>query len=181
MAQAGPIHVQALQYARSSDFCKVFRDDMRQLYLLAYILTGDQKRAEQCFVAGLEDAVAGNLVFKNWARSWSRRTIIKSAIRMMTPTPRQSATALHDERLDVHLSIGVLMKLQPFERFVFVLTVLESYPDRESASLLNCRKQDVAEARLSALEQIGKHQPASTAPLIHSSAEFATAASFSDF
>jgi DNA-directed RNA polymerase specialized sigma24 family protein len=71
-----------------------------------------------------------------------------------------------------------LVKLEHFERFVFILTVLESYPDRECASLMNCSKHDVVEARVRALRQFGKVRPASAASLIQQPAT--TGASFSD-
>ena len=49
---------------------------MNRLYLLAFLLTADHTTAEKCFVWGLEDSKKGNLVFKEWAQSWARRTII---------------------------------------------------------------------------------------------------------
>jgi hypothetical protein len=150
MAQRDPIEIQTLQYARPSDFCKVFHDDMRQLYQLAYLLTADPQKAEQCFVAGLENAMEGSPVFKNWAQSWSKRTVIKNAIRMIAPLPRRSGA----DPTQWHAT-NTVVKLEPFERFVFVLSVLESYPDRECASLLNCRKQDVVAARMRVLQQFG--------------------------
>jgi hypothetical protein len=48
-------------------------------------LTADPEKAEECFVAGLEDSIQANPVFKEWARSWSKRMIIKSAIRLISP------------------------------------------------------------------------------------------------
>jgi hypothetical protein len=35
----------------------------------------------------LEDAVEGNPVFKEWARSWARRVIIVNAVRAINPQP----------------------------------------------------------------------------------------------
>jgi hypothetical protein len=71
------------------DFCRIVAEDLTALYLLSLVLTADSEKAEQCFVAGLEDSIHGNLVFKEWARSWSKRTIIKNAIRLMSPAPEQ--------------------------------------------------------------------------------------------
>src|SRR5437773_12024684 len=72
-------------YATQDEFCRIFAEDQNALYLLALLLTADASKAEQCFVAGLEDSIQGNRVFKEWVRSWSRRMIIQSAIRMMSP------------------------------------------------------------------------------------------------
>src|SRR5882724_89709 len=74
-------------YATSDDFRRVFDEDMNSLYLLSYLLTADRDKAEQCFVSGLEDAVEGNPVFKEWARSWARRVIIINAVRTINPRP----------------------------------------------------------------------------------------------
>ena len=74
-------------YASSTDFRQVFDEDMNGLYLLSFLLTADREKAEQCFVSGLEDAVNGNQVFKEWARSWARRVIIQNAVRAINPRP----------------------------------------------------------------------------------------------
>src|SRR5260370_11679704 len=58
---------------------------MANLYWLSFILTADPGKAEQCFVSGLDDCSAGNQVFTEWARSWARRTVIKNAIRLISP------------------------------------------------------------------------------------------------
>ena len=48
--------------------------------------TGSPETAENCFVEGVGEAVKGNYVFKEErARSWARRTIIQSAIRLTAP------------------------------------------------------------------------------------------------
>ena len=41
-----------------------------------------------------------------------------------------------------------------FERFVFVLSVLEGYPDRDCAGLLNCPAAAIVTARIRALEHL---------------------------
>src|ERR1700683_2796453 len=76
-------------YASSDDFRRLFDEDINSLYLLSYLLTADREKAEQCFVSGLEDAVEGNPVFREWARSWARRVIIVNAVRAISPRPRE--------------------------------------------------------------------------------------------
>ncbi|HJT52694.1 MAG TPA: hypothetical protein VJ848_02505, partial [Candidatus Angelobacter sp.] len=68
---------QVNEYATQNDFQNIFSEDMAGLHLLAYLLTADSEMAEQVFVAGLEDSIHGNPVFRQWARSWSQRAIIK--------------------------------------------------------------------------------------------------------
>src|ERR1051326_5529549 len=75
----------ATEYATCKDFQQIFKEDMAGLHLLAYLLTADPAKAEQCFVAGLEDSIHGNPVFKQWARTWSKRAIIQNAIKTIAP------------------------------------------------------------------------------------------------
>lgn len=73
-----------------------------------------------------------NRVFKEWARSWARRTIIQSAIRVIGPRER-SVTAIRTAYLErvmekvptvLHAEVGAILELVPVERFVFVISVL---------------------------------------------------------
>ena len=38
-------------YATHADFCDVFRNDTKRLYLLAFLLTANHEESEQCFVS----------------------------------------------------------------------------------------------------------------------------------
>ena len=74
-------------YATCADFCRIFAEDMKNLYLLSLVLTADPLKAEQCFVSGLDDCTISNQVFVEWARSWatiSRTTSIGQAVRTIT-------------------------------------------------------------------------------------------------
>ena len=150
-------------YAVPGDFCRIFTEDQTALYLLALVLTADSEKAEQCFVTGLEDSIHGNPVFKDWARSWSKRMIIKSAIRLISPAPgqkpepkepKEDTLRAPDQRLLTADSSGLLtavLELAPFERFVFVMTTLEGYSIQECSILLSCTSQEVEDARTQAL------------------------------
>src|SRR5262249_47380397 len=146
------------EYASAKDFCSVFRQDTDVLYWLALVLTADAGRAEQCFVAGLEECMEGNAVFKEWARSWSRRVVIKNAIRLISPQPGKTNSPAEirapGQVGPQTAALAVLANLQPFERFVFVMSVLEGYADRDCATLLGCSVTEVAAARLRAFQQI---------------------------
>jgi DNA-directed RNA polymerase specialized sigma24 family protein len=149
------------EYA-TSDFRELFTEDMMALHLLAYLLTGNHEKAEQCFVTGLEDCVSNNSIFKEWARSWAQRTIIQSAIRMMAPRPEYAAWAGVSPDTDAklqgtpakHVAIATVLALGDFERFVFVLSVLERYSDQDCSILLSCSRENVRKARMRALNQI---------------------------
>ena len=151
-----------MPYASSDDFRQVFDQDINSLYLLSYLLTADHEKAEQCFVSGLEDAVEGNPVFKEWARSWARRVIILNAVRAINPRPLgengrfNSATVSSNGKTPPgdQVEIAAVLQLQPFERFVYVITVLERYSDQDCSVLLGCAQRDVIAARIRALQQI---------------------------
>jgi len=151
-----------MEYATAGDFCTIFDKDMNSLYLLSLLLAGDRQRAEQCFVEGLENATSRNRVFKEWARSWARRAIIQNALRIINPRPDggdrlwDSATMNRGgEILSERAEIRAVLGLRPFDRFVFVMSVLEGYSDHDCAILLGCSRQDVLAAKTRALQQIG--------------------------
>ena len=54
----------ATEYETCKDFQRIFTEDMVGLHRLAFLLTADQAKAEQCFVAGLEESIRGNPVFR---------------------------------------------------------------------------------------------------------------------
>ena len=150
---------QVNEYATQSDFQKIFSEDMAGLHLLAYLLTADSDMAEQVFVAGLEDSIHGNPVFRQWARSWSQRAIIKRAIKAVSPSPHEPQIAPvtvqpQTGRPDLDLLVQAVGKLSTFERFVFVLSVLEGYSVSECATLLACTLREVVSARATALKEM---------------------------
>lgn len=162
------------QYATSDDFRKLFAEDMTSLHLLAFLLTGSSERAEQCFVSGIEDCAQGSSVFQQWARSWARRVIIQNAVRMIAPRPlfrdeltheSPSAVVRNERKPDQDAAWAGVLALENFERFVFVVSVLEGYVDRECAALLGCTALEVGHARARALQQIADFGRTSVQPV----------------
>jgi DNA-directed RNA polymerase specialized sigma24 family protein len=148
-------------YATGADFCRIFEKDMNHLYLLSFLLTGDQLMAERCFVRGLDDSAKGNTVFKEWAQSWARRTIVQNAIQMLHPRPTESSTPRSSLDRDTGhtteaVEVAQVVELPAFERFVFVMSVLERYSDQECFLLLDCTRGEVIAARTRALQQVGR-------------------------
>jgi hypothetical protein len=150
-------------YTSTEDFCRVFQQDMNGLYLLSFLLTADREKAEQCFVSGFEDSVEGSPVFKEWAGSWARRAIIQNVVRAINPRPKTTAAPNPAFATNIgktvtapqHSAIDAVLALEPFDRFVYVMTVLERYSDHESAILLSCARRDVLAARIRAVLQLG--------------------------
>lgn len=155
-----PSALRGKEYASAKDFEQVFTESMSGLHLLAYLLTADKQKAEECFVAGLEDSISGNPVFREWARSWSRRSIIKRAISMILPEPEsgnlsggQSSTS-QAAASDCQTLADSVTSLAPFSRFVFVMAVLEGYSAVECALLLKTTRQNVVNASAEAIRYV---------------------------
>lgn len=146
-------------YASSVDFDRIFHEEKENLYRLSFLLTADHEKAQRCFVSGLEDSVNGNPVFKEWARSWARRTIIQSAVRVINPRPMEEQNRVtfngnpRTEAIE-NGEIRAVLELAPFERFVFVMLVFEHYSEYECSLLLDCSRRDVIAARNHALHEL---------------------------
>jgi len=168
MAQArGQELVGTEAYATAADFEQIFTEDMSVLYLLSFLLTADRDKAEKCFGTSVGESTKSNRVFKEWARSWARRTIIQSAIRLIAPR-QGSAGATREPAfwremdsdnkvpLALRAEVYAIFALPPFERFVFVLSTLERYSDQDCSILLGCGRRDIALARARAVRDLAR-------------------------
>ena len=154
------------RYATCQDFLKIFDEDMHGLYQLSFLLTGDHPKGEKCFVAGMDDCAKENRVFREWARTWAKRVIVQNAIRELHPRPRHSdsfallPTAFSHKKGPIErFDVDALLGLADFERFVFVLCVLERYREHECALLLGCAASEVREARTQAIQELARFGP----------------------
>ena len=149
-------------YASREEFCWIFVKDLGNLYLLSLLLTGDHPTAEDCFLHGFEDTLKGLPVFKERAQTWARRTIIQRAIQMVRPRPTNgsvsstTSSGSMSPALRHPAEIANVFELPQFERFVFVISVLERYSCHECALLLACSRGDVLVARTGALQRIAE-------------------------
>jgi hypothetical protein len=146
------------EYAKHADFCDVFRSDTKPLYLLAFLLTTNHKESEQCFVSTVEEAFKGQDVFKEWARSWVKRRLIENAIAIVSPASgrngqKRDLWGAGQHETQQECEIDTVTKLDAFERFVFVMSILERYSDWECSLLLGCSMK-VAQARMKALRRL---------------------------
>lgn len=155
-------------YPSHEDFHTIFNEDLKELYQLSFLLTRDPARAERCLVSGLEDCVSGNRVFHEWERSWAKRTIVQNAIRELKPRPSQSTlllsggtfTDMEESRgPGGHFEMDAVLGLEDFERFVFVMSVLEHYSEHDCALLFGCSPREIREGRTRALKELAaSHQ-----------------------
>ena len=145
-------------YAKRADFCEVFEQDTRVLYLLAFLLTTSHKESEQCFVLTVEEALKEETVFKEWARSWVRRRMIENAIGIVSPASGRNGqerdlwSAGHAKQGECE--IDTVTDLDPFERFVFVMSILERYSNWDCSLMLGCSMNKIAQARIKALHRL---------------------------
>jgi len=159
---------EATELATRNDFQEIFTEDMAGLHLLAYLLTADEDKAELCFVAGLEDSLQGNEVFRAWARTWSKRAMIKNAIKALSPVPGRPHTGRETggewtNDPEKNALIAAVTQLETFDRFVFVMAVLEGYPLNDCAALLGFSVNEVQAAKSRALQSLGTLQSTDTA------------------
>jgi hypothetical protein len=156
-----PMHLvdeRATPYPTVADFFRTFNEEMHSLYLLSFLLTAEHDKAEQCLVSAMGECVEGIGIFAGWARSWTRGAIIKRAIQMIMPAPehadsvsfisiKRSATPSENK------PFAAILLLDAFERFVFVMSILEEQSDEDCAILLRCSRRDVMMARVLALKR----------------------------
>jgi hypothetical protein len=151
-AQAQIVEEAAPRYATATDYYRIFVEEMDSLYLLAFLLTADKDMAEQCVVGGLGECVGRIGVFMERARSWTRRAIVKDAIRKIRPAPQEGANE-HFGSPKTRDIVGAsnpfafIASLRSFERFVFVMSVLEGQSDEDCQSLISCSRQEIVMAR----------------------------------
>jgi hypothetical protein len=64
--------------------------------------------------------------------------------------------------MELRAELSLILGLQPFERFVLVMSVFERYSDRECTLLLGCTRASLISARNRALQQIARDDQPST-------------------
>ena len=146
-------------YAKRTDFCEVFEQDTRLLYLLAFLLTTNHKESEECFVLTVEEAFKEQTVFNEWARSWVKRRLIENAIEIVSPASgpngrKRDLWSAGQRETHRECEIDTVTDLAPFERFVFVMSMLERYSNWDCSLMLGCSMNKIAQARIKALHRL---------------------------
>jgi DNA-directed RNA polymerase specialized sigma24 family protein len=180
-------HIQVREanvYASPEDFRTIFNEGLEELYQLSFLLTRDSAKAERCLVGGIEDCVTENRVFREWARSWAKRTIVQNAIRELKPRPSQSNSLLSNAKYSSmdqyskdpsgHFELDVVLRLADFERFVFVMSILEHYSEHDCALLLGCSARDIRVGSTRALKELADShhmEPSDNQPVVPGKSE----------
>ena len=153
-----PMHFvdeRATSYATVADFLKTLNEEMPCLYLLSFLLTADHDKAKQCLISAIGECVEGVGVFIDWTRLWTRRAVLKHAIQMIRPAPENAhnVSFISLQGSAQNNPFATILLLDAFERFVFVMSILEGQSDQECALLLRCSRRDVMMARVLALQR----------------------------
>jgi DNA-directed RNA polymerase specialized sigma24 family protein len=103
--------------------------------------------------------------------------IVRNAVQMISPhSGAAKSTAFRSadksDPAEIALEDGPFAKvlaLDDFERFVYVLSILEGYPVQDCAALLGASRQTVEETRVRALQHIADAERLIAAPMNDSS------------
>jgi DNA-directed RNA polymerase specialized sigma24 family protein len=154
-------------YAKRADFCELFEREMKPLYLLAFLLTANHQDAEKCFAAAIDEALEEPAVFKEWAESWVKRSLIRNAVGIVSPASTRSGGNRDlwnrgQEEAPGDNEIDAVTQLAPLERFVFVMSILERYSIWDCSLILGCSMKKIVQARKRALHR--RSNPDATFP-----------------
>ena len=169
-------------YTTTDDFQSLFAKEMSGLFRLSLQLTADAEKAENCLILAMRECFVNSTVSKRWALIWARRTVVRSAIRLVLGN--EDAMPIDfcgDAGPDFHLQPSEyriealqdslpILELPDFDRLVFVICVLERYSILDCALLLKRSPKDVNDARVRAINQVvsaeerNRHESATTFP-----------------
>jgi hypothetical protein len=148
-----------LSHTVAIDFRETLTQELHSLYLLSLLLTADNDKADKCLVSAIGECGEGIGVFMEWAGSSARRVVLKQAIRMIRPAPQHPDSLPFTSRdgsaaSPVNNPFATIVALGAFERFVFVMSILEGQSEQDCAILLRCSRRDVMIARVLALTRL---------------------------
>ena len=156
--------------AGKEDFVGLFESERVTLKRLALLLTANSHLANQCLVLALRDCIEQSSVAKGWVLTWTRRVVIRNAISLVMGYGGQPLMeTTHDAEKDMVVFSAEespapiaddqpILDLPKFDRFVFVICILERCSLNDCALLLGSSPRDVFEAckrTESRLERIG--------------------------
>jgi hypothetical protein len=146
---------QTLPDRKLTSYCTLFAEEMNSLYLLSLLLTADHDTAMQCFLTAMGECADKPEAPLEWARPSARWAVVRQAMKMMLPAPDSGKPASFlslGEAAAWDNPLAGILSLKAFERFVFVMSVLEGQSDRDCAILLHCSRNEVTMARMLATE-----------------------------
>lgn len=156
------------EYARKEEFVSVFESERLGLQRLALLLTANSEAAKRCLIRAFRECVSSGSVSKEWVLSWTRRMVIRNAISLVMGLGGQSFVNTNDDADNGLIAFfpddspgaiaesKSILGLPEFDRFVFVICVLERYSMHDCALLLGRSPRDISEARQRVGNQVGQ-------------------------
>jgi DNA-directed RNA polymerase specialized sigma24 family protein len=156
------------EYASKEEFVSVFECERVGLQRLALLLTANSEAAMRCLICAFRECIECSSVSRKWALSWIRRMVIRNAINLAMSPSRQSSVKTNvdadsasvafsaDDALSTMATYKAILDLPEFERFVFVICVLERYSVHDCALLLGKSPRELNEVRHWVGSQIGQ-------------------------
>jgi hypothetical protein len=156
------------EYAREEEFVSLFERERVGLQRLALLLTANSEAAKRCLIRAFRECIASGSVSKEWVLSWTRRMVIRNAISLVIGPEGQSfvntdddadndlVVFFSDDSLGAIAESESIFDLPEFDRFVFVICVLERYSMQDCALLLGRSPRDINEARKRVGNQVAK-------------------------
>jgi hypothetical protein len=156
------------EYASKEEFASAFECERVGLQRLALLLTANSEAAKRCLIRAFRESIASSSVSKEWVLSWARRMVIRNAISLVIGPGGQSLINTNDDADNGSIaffsddSLGAMAEsesifdLPEFDRFVFVICVLERYSMHDCALLLGKSPRDINEARQRVGNQVGQ-------------------------
>jgi DNA-directed RNA polymerase specialized sigma24 family protein len=156
------------RYAGKEEFASLFESERMALQGLALLLTADSGAARRCLIRAFRECIASSSVSKDWVLSWTRRMIIRNAISLVKGLGGQSFVDMNDDAdngliafspddsLGLSATSESILDLPEFDRFVFVICVLERYSTHDCALLLGKSPGEVNEVRYRVGNQVGQ-------------------------
>jgi hypothetical protein len=156
------------EYASKEEFVRVFESERAGLQTLALLLTANSEAAKRCLISAFRECITGNSVARGWVLSWARRMVICNAISVVIGPGGQSFVNTNDDADNALVSFSAddllgpnagaesICDLPEFERFVFVICVLERYSIHDCALLLGKSPREVNDVRNRVSNQVGQ-------------------------
>jgi hypothetical protein len=154
------------EYASKEEFVILFESERIALLRLALLLTANSGAADRCLALALRECIADSYVFRDWALTWARRMVIRSAttlamgsgeqsfVRTNSNAEKELAKFSANDSLALPAEFHAILGLQMLDRFVFVICVLERYSINDCALLLSESPQDICGSRQRATDQV---------------------------
>ena len=152
------VEEEAASSTTATDFCDIFTREMSRLHLLSFLLTGNNDKAERCFIAALHECVEENGIVTECTMPLIRRAIIKHAIQMIRPVPESGDNFAIISPAAQDSPFATIHSMGAFNRFVFVMSVLEGWSEEDCALRLRCSLRDVTIARLVTLSHSSRSE-----------------------